>query len=192
MLTLSRRHQTTVGLLLVILMAATRSHHFPTIQNILPDASWAVFFLAGVYLRPAWVLAALLGLSAFLDFAAINWIGISDFCVSPAYVALVPAYAALWFAGHWYAGRYSFKPATLLLLTGSAFIGTAICELISSGSFYFFSGRFPETTMIEFGSRLVKYAPHGILSMAFWVGFAALAHTLVVVLRNQAARPKLT
>jgi hypothetical protein len=192
MLKLSTRHQIVIGVALVVLMVATRGHHFPTVKNLLPSASWAVFFLAGVYLRPAWILAALFGLAAFLDFAAVNWQGISDFCVSPAYIALIPAYGALWFAGRWFAGRYSFRPATLLLLAGSALVGTIVCELISSGSFYFFSGRFPETTLAEFGARLVKYAPHGLLSMAFWIGLAALAHAIVVTTYNSLAKPKLS
>src|SRR4051812_40251766 len=113
MLTLSRRHQLAVGAVLVLLMAATRSHHFPTISNIAPDASWAVFFLAGFYLRPAWLLALLLGEAALVDCIAIGWAGVSDFCVSPAYIALLPAYSVLWFAGRWVAGRYRAMTSTL-------------------------------------------------------------------------------
>jgi hypothetical protein len=41
-----------VGLLLAALIAATRSHHFASALH-LPDASWAVFFLAGALL-PGW------------------------------------------------------------------------------------------------------------------------------------------
>jgi hypothetical protein len=192
MLKLSNRHQIAIGAFLVVLLVLSRGYHFPTVQTLLPSASWAVFFLAGVYLRPAWVLAGLFGLAAFLDLSAINWQGVSDFCMSPAYIALIPAYGALWFAGRWFAGRYSFKPIALLALAASALVGTVVCELISSGSFYFFSGRFPETTLVEFGARLVKYAPHGLLSMAFWIGLAALAHAIVVTTYNSLAKPKLS
>src|ERR1043166_1758123 len=115
MLTLSRRHQVTIGTLLVLLMAATRSNHFPTISNMLPDASWAIFFMAGFYLRTPWMLALLLGEAALVDCIAIGWAGVSDFCVSPAYIALLPAYSALWSAGRWYAGRYSFTALSLPL-----------------------------------------------------------------------------
>lgn len=189
MLKLSVRTQIAIGIALIVLMIATRGHHFPTVRDVLPSASWAVFFLAGIYLRPAWVLAGLLGLAAFLDFAAINWQGVSDFCVSPAYIALIPAYGALWLAGRWFAGRYSFTPATLLTLIAAALVGTIACEVISSGAFYFFSGRFPEVSLMEFGSRLVKYGPHGLLSMAFWVAAAAIAHAVVVTLRGHAPKP---
>ena len=52
MLTLSTRNQMAIGLLLVSLMILTRSHHFVSAHN-LADASWAIFFLAGIYLRSA-------------------------------------------------------------------------------------------------------------------------------------------
>ena len=192
MLTLSTRNQIAIGIALVALMAATRGHHFPTVKQLLPSASLAVFFLAGVYLRPAWVLAVLLCGAAFLDYAAISWGGVSSFCVSPAYVALIPAYGALWFAGRWYAGRYSFKPITLLTLAGSAFVGMLACELISSGSFYFFSGRFTDPTLLEFATRFAKYFPSSLASIGFWVAVAALTHAIVVTLWHNNARPRLT
>ncbi len=47
MLILSKQTQIVIGLVLVLLMAVTRGHHFATL-NHLPGASWAVFFLAGL------------------------------------------------------------------------------------------------------------------------------------------------
>lgn len=189
MLTLSARHQFVVGFALVALMALTRGNHFATVKQVLPSASWAVFFLAGIYLRPAWVLAGLFGLAAFLDFAAIGWAGVSDFCMSPAYVALIPAYGALWSAGRWYAGRYTFKASTVAPLVAALLVGVAVCEAVSSGSFYFFSGRFAEPTFAEFGARLLKYGPHYLSTTAFWVGVAAIIHTAVVATHNSVAKP---
>ena len=49
---LSTRNQLLIGLALAVLMAITRGHHFATVN--LPSASWAVFFLAGVLLKPRW------------------------------------------------------------------------------------------------------------------------------------------
>ncbi|MBS1214128.1 MAG: uncharacterized protein H6R26_2745, partial [Proteobacteria bacterium] len=43
--TLTKQEQ-FIGLALFALMAATRSHHFASVTH-LPDASWAVLFLAG-------------------------------------------------------------------------------------------------------------------------------------------------
>lgn len=189
MLKLSSRHQIAIGIALAALMIATRGQHFPTVKQVLPSASWAVFFLAGVYLRPAWALGAFFGLASLLDFAAINWQGVSDYCVSPAYIALIPAYAALWFGGRWFAGRGSLRAAALLPLAGSVLASVLVCELISSGSFYFFSGRFAEPTLAEFAGRIVKYFPSFLGSTAFWIATAALVHTAVVVTRHIAVKP---
>ncbi len=49
MIPVSPRSALAIGLSLALLMAATRSHHFATALH-LPDASWAVFFLAGDFI----------------------------------------------------------------------------------------------------------------------------------------------
>ncbi len=177
MLTLSTRNQIAVGLALAAALTLTRGQHFATLHS-LPGASWAVFFLAGVYLRPLWALPALLALTWFLDFAAFTWGGASGFCLTPAYVFLLPAYTSLWLAGRWYAARHRFAWATLVPLAGSVVAGAAVCELFSSGGFYFFSGRFAEPTLTEFGARLVKYFPSYLQSVGFYVGIAAAMHAL--------------
>ena len=45
--------------------------------------------------------------------------------------------------------------------------GTLICELISSGSFYLFSGHF-DPTFAEFFAREFVYIPAVFSSSAFW------------------------
>ncbi|HKQ30322.1 MAG TPA: hypothetical protein VJS66_03455 [Burkholderiales bacterium] len=165
-------------------MIATRGQHFPAVREALPSASWAVFFLAGVYLRSLWVPVGFFVLASFLDFAAINWQGVSDYCVSPAYIALIPAYGALWFGGRWFAGHYTFKPVTLLWLVGAVLGSAFVCDVISSGAFYFFSGRFTETTLAGFVPRIIKYYPMFLSSMAFWVAIAAAMHAAIIVTRN--------
>ena len=185
MLTLTTRNQIVVGLALAALLTLTRGQHFATLHS-LPGASWAVCFLAGIYLRPLWALPALLALTWFLDFAAFTWGGASGFCLTPAYVFLLPAYTSLWLAGRWYAARYRFAWATLAPLAVAAVIGAAVCELFSSGGFYFFSGRFAEPTVAEFGARMAKYFPSYLGSLAFYVGIAATVHALLGLTRNSA------
>ncbi len=186
-MTLSTRNQALIGAVLVLFLAATRGQHFATAWH-LPDASWAVFFLAGVYLRPAWVLPALLALVWGLDFLPYLRDGASlaevigggrAFCLTPAYFFLLPAYGALWLAGRWYARRHRFQWRTLLPLLGAVFVGALVSELFSSGGFYFFSGRFDEPTLAEFGARLERYFPASLGSMAFYVGIAAAIHALL-------------
>lgn len=183
MLTLASRHQLLIAALLLLLVVATRGHHFATLVS-LPGASWAAFFLAGVYLRSPWALPGLLALTWGLDFAAYTWGGASGFCLTPAYLFLLPAYASLWLAGRWYARQHSFEWRTLLPLAAALLAGATLCELFSSGGFYFFSGRFAEPTLAEFGVRLVKYFPGYLQSLAFYVGIAAGLHALIGLART--------
>jgi len=167
-------HPLPVGLLLAAVMIATRSHHFASALH-LPDASWEVFFLAGALL-PGWLpLAGLLALAAAVDYLAITFGGVSAFCVSPAYVALLPAYGALYAAGRWYAGRHQPQWLSLLPFSGAALAATTVCELLSSGGFYFFSGRFAGPTLAEFGARLARYFPYALEGMALYLGTAVIA-----------------
>ncbi|MFH2210076.1 MAG: hypothetical protein ABIJ01_00365 [Pseudomonadota bacterium] len=191
MLTLTFRQQLAIGFCLVLLMALTRSHHWANL-HFLPDATWAVFFLVGVYLRPLWIAPALMLGAAFIDFAAITWGGISDFCVSPAYGFLIPAYFALFLAGRAYARHHRLSWSALPWLAGCALAGAVGAELFSSGGFYFFSGQFAEPSLGEFIPRLVKYFPHMLSTMASYLGLAAAIHVAVAFwLGNtrHAARP---
>lgn len=175
MISLSKTQQVTIGIALVTIVVMTRGHHFASI-NTLPSASLAAFFLAGFYLKPNWVFAALLALCAGLDFAAITFGGVSNFCATPSYGFLLPAYGVLWLAGRWFSKRYSFGWSSLLPLGGSVIVAAAVSELFSSGGFYFFSGRFADPTIVEFSSRLVKYFPRQIENLGFWLGVALVVH----------------
>lgn len=187
MLTLSTRNQIAIGLLLAALMIATRSHHFATVHN-LADASWAVFFLAGFYLRSVRVLSGFFALGWRLDVAATTWGGISDFCMTPAYLFMLPAYASLWLAGRWFAERYRFSWNTVIPLFFSASAGLTLCELFSAGGFYFFSGRIAEASFAEFGEQLLKYFPMYIETFVFYTAIAIVIHVLFTVVQQLNSR----
>ncbi len=168
---------------MLALMALTRGHHFATITH-LPSATWAVFFLAGMYISKNGFFLLILATAALLDYAAITWGGVSSFCVSPAYVLLLPAYGSLWLAGHWYAKHYQFSWTTLLPLSMSLFIATVSSQILSSGGFYFFSGRYTETSLVEFGQRFVLYYPLQLSNIAFYLAIAAIIHVGIVLMAN--------
>ncbi|HWF60986.1 MAG TPA: hypothetical protein VN666_11855 [Nitrospira sp.] len=191
MLALSVRTQLVVGITLAVLMAMTRGYHFTPLEH-LPSASWAVFFLAGVYLPSRWVFPALLAEAAAIDFAAVTWGGVSNFCISPAYGFLLPAYGTLWLAGHWYVDRHRDAVTTLIPLTMSVLVGAAVCEVISSGSFYFLSGRFEQTDMTQFALRFAKYFPQSLSSMTFYVCIAGMIHVVARVSMTSFSRGRAT
>lgn len=176
MFTLSTRNQWLVGGILLLAMLITRAH----VTDHLLDASWAVFFLAGFYLRKVLAFGVFMATAVAIDFVAITQFGVSDFCVSSAYVALVPAYGALFMAGRWFASQYQGETlASLGKLVLAVLVGFTVAQVISSGSFYVFSGNFTVLSMAEFGSRLLKYAPHGLYVTTLYVTIGAFVHVAV-------------
>lgn len=165
---------------LATVLAVTRSHHYATLA-VLPDASWAVFFLAGVYLPSAAVLPALLALAGVVDLAAFAWGGVDTFCYTPAYVALLPAYGALWLAGRWYARQHRDALRTLVPLAAATGVGATLCELFASGAFYFYSGRVAAPTLNGFLANETAYFPPCLMAMTFYVALAVLVHGTLVL-----------
>jgi hypothetical protein len=168
----------SIGLALALLMAATRFHHFGSATH-LPDASLAVFFLAGLYLRRPALFACFLAEAALIDYLAVVFGGVSDWCATPAYAFLVPAYACLWYAGVWYARRSRFEWRTLLPLLGALLPGVTAAFLISNGSFYLLSGYFSGMGWLEYGARVAKYYPPYLSGALVYVALAACVHVLV-------------
>ena len=92
-------------------MAATRVNHFGTAFS-LPDASYAVFLLGGLYPAKSARLSLIAFMVLVIEAGLIDWDasalqGISDWCIRPAYWFLIPTYASLWLAGRWYGLRNS-------------------------------------------------------------------------------------
>lgn len=183
MLTLPVRHQYLIGFILAALMIATREYHFASLHN-LPGASWAVFFLAGAYLSSGRSLFGFLALALVLDWSTYFTATESEFCLTSAYIFLLPAYSALWAAGRWFAAHYELRWQTLVPLSFSFLTGALLCELFSSGGFYFFSGVFKEPALIEFWQRELHYFPLYLQSFLFYVGAAAAIH-IVFALSHQ-------
>src|SRR3972149_3788126 len=98
MFTLETRAEKLAALLLALLMAATRVHHF-CVGAIAPDPPPAVFSLAGLALASPWWLVAFLAEAVVLDIFAIGVAGVADACVSGGYALLAPAYGVLWLPG---------------------------------------------------------------------------------------------
>ena len=157
--------------ILSILMLATRGAHFSGLQA-LPEASWMIFMIAGLLL-PSWFFIWFMSLAVGIDAYAFSFGELPGTCFSIAYGMLIPAYFSMWIAGRLVASHFTTNVTGLAGFFIYAMVGTLICELISSGSFYLWSGSF-EPTIREFVSRELRYAPATISSSAFWaVTFAA-------------------
>jgi hypothetical protein len=150
---------------LVVLMAMTRFNHFGS-SVALPDASYAVFFLGGLFLgrvRAALaILALLLVEAALVDFYAINFAGVSGWCVTSAYGFLVFAYSALWYVGRWYAPRHDLSGKGMLGLFAAAVAAGSLAFVIANVSFYLLAGYFDSMSVGSDLHRLCCRCSDGI------------------------------
>ena len=175
--------------LLVLLMAGTRINHFAPI----PDASWAVFFIGGFYLRSwtRWAFPLLMVLAVVIDWAVISSQGINfwqHYCVSAAYWMLVPAYFALW-AGGMLLRRY-YKAASwqsLGLLVASLVGSVALCHLIAQGSFYWISASVAEPTFAGWAKNYSDWLLPYLRTAAMYTAAAAMVQVAVELFNKQPA-----
>ncbi|KAF1711141.1 hypothetical protein CSC70_04235 [Pseudoxanthomonas kalamensis DSM 18571] len=183
-------NNTTARALILVLLAAlmivTRSHllyHFAPV----PDASWAVFFIAGFYLRgwSRWAFPLFMALAVATDYVAISGQGLNfwaHYCMSPAYWFLIPAYGALWLGGNLV--RRGYRKAdghALATLVVSLLASVAVCHLLSQGSFYWLSdswigdsGRVP--TVAGWWQNYADWFLPYLRTTAIYTGLAVIAH----------------
>jgi hypothetical protein len=185
--------RTLILTLLAALMAATRINHFAP----LPDASWAVFFLGGVYLSTwtRWAFPLLMALAVAVDYIVITGTGANfwqHYCVSPAYWCLVPAYFAMWAGGQWMRrGGIANDMRTLGRAAVALVASVAVCQLIAQGSFYWVSAAVASPSLAGWFQNYVQYLFPYMLTAAEYVAGAGLVHvaaTSLVRSRAVAAR----
>jgi hypothetical protein len=170
---------------LVLLMAMTRYNHFGSSIS-LPDASLAVFLLAGLLMArsiwPALLVFVLLLLEAGgIDYYAINVAGVSDWCVTPAYWFLIPTYATMWLGGRWFAAHQKYTLSSLVLFAALSWLTTTVAFFVSNASFFLFSGRYSEMKTIEYTGQVAQfYLPY----LAGSLSYLALAAVVYILWSN--------
>ncbi len=169
-----------IGGLLLLAMILTRGN----ITAHLQDASWAIFFMVGFYLRgkdigryafPLFFLAAFV-----IDLVVIDAQGGVHYCFTPSYPFLIPSYAAMWFAGRWFANNYEENSLDLFKFIGAALVGTVVCFLISNIGFYLFAGKFEAMSVTQYAQGVAKYLPSYLTTTGLYLGFVALLHLAIV------------
>ena len=152
------------------LLVATRAH----VVAPLPDATLAVFFIAGLLGAGTLGFVGLLGAAAAADYLAITFQGAGDWCITPAYAFLAPTYACLWLAGRFSRRAQHNLVRTWLVRFGA--LGASLCAafLVSNAGFYLFTGYFAQMSPFEYSARVARYFP-GYASSAFVYVVAAVA-----------------
>lgn len=168
---------------LAFFMLLTRGSHVLT-SVALPDASVVLFLLGGIYLgnkfvsRLAWF-ATFFILATVIDFGAAAFDPVQGFCLTNGYWGLIPAYGVMWLGGVWLGKQqdaFNLLPYALVSL-----VTTLIAFVISTQTYYLFSGRFPANGVIESMQHGWEYLPS-------WMGFSmmyfAIIWLAVLALRN--------
>jgi hypothetical protein len=172
------------GALLALLMLVTRFREVGVMVH-LGDASLAVFFVGGLLLRRHLAFCGFLALAVLVDLVALGRAGAADSCFTVAYAFLAPTYASLWYAGAWCADREPVTRRGLFAITGAAVLGVASAFLISSGSFYLFSGLFADPGWSVFAARVARWFPGYAWGMLAW---SAVLMAAVQAARSASAR----
>lgn len=169
-------------------MAATRLNHFGAI----PDASWAVFFIAGFYLRGSvrWAFPALMAIAVAVDYAVITGTGQnfwSHYCVSPGYWFLVPAHLSMWLGGSLLRRQYRARSLnTLALLPVLVVASVATCHLFAQGGFYWLSDVVADPTVAGWATNYADWFLPYLRTAALYIGLAALVHASLAPLLRPA------
>lgn len=182
------RFELAVFGILAAVMLLTRSHALTHLVHI-PSTALASYFVLGYFVRRFTGFAGLFALGYGIDVVSISMLGVSDFCYTPAYAMLIPAYGVMWMAGRYAARmpeRLQSLPAIAVLLTAATFVS----HLFSSGGFYFLGGRFPDPTMAGFLPRLTRYFPFSLMSSLMWTGVAAALWALLLTARPELRRER--
>lgn len=181
----SERFSLWLALLLAAVMIATRFKHFGDVVH-LPDASMALFFLGGLWVRRHLAFVGLLVLAVAIDEVSVRVLGISDFCMTPAYAFLPLAYAVLWYAGRLYATVETGLVRYLLGAFAVAFVAASVSFAISNGSFYWLGGRYAQPHMSEYLTRMWQWGPLFVRTTLAYVAVALLAQGVWLSQRRHA------
>ncbi|MEO7935538.1 MAG: hypothetical protein ABIR27_04695 [Dokdonella sp.] len=177
---LSQPQRVGIFVALAMIMAGTRINHF----GALPDASWAIFFVAGFYLRGSlrWVFPALMTLAVFVDYLVISGQGLnfwSHYCVSPGYWFLIAAYGAMSLGGMLLRAQHKeLGLRSLGLLVASFVIAECVCFVVSNGSFYWLSSSVASTSMSGWMQNMADWYLPYLRTSGLYVGVATVLHLI--------------
>lgn len=158
-------------------MLLTRGSHMLTPFS-LPDASVMLFLLGGLLLRHIVWFVLLFVLATCIDFGAAALDPAQGFCLTNGYWGMVPAYAAMWLGGMWLANTK--QPFALLPFVAVALLTSTLAFVISTQTYYLFSGRFPQ-------AGVWSALQHGWEYLPAWLGYT-FGYAVVTLLVHRALR----
>lgn len=146
MFTTSLQRNIAIMLSLAFFMLLTRGSHVLTAFS-LPDASLILFLLGGIWVKRWSWFALLFVLAAVIDFGAAALNPYLGFCLTDGYWGMIPTYATMWLGGLWL-GKQA-QPFKASLYFPIVALTTLLAFVISTQTYYLFSGRFPNNGLHE-------------------------------------------
>ncbi len=168
------KSQLLIAAAIAFFILLTRGSHTLTPFS-LPDASLVLFLLGGLMLRRVGWFMAFFVLATVIDFGAAALDPVQEFCLTNGYWGLIPAYGVMWLGGMWLAKQSDVFAVSLNAMAPYALVSmftTLIAFVISTQTYYLFSGRFPAQGLIESMKHGWEYLPS-------WMGFSAMYFAIV-------------
>jgi hypothetical protein len=163
---------------LAFFMLLTRGSHTLTPFS-LPDASIILFLLGGLYLKRAGWFAAFFALGSAIDFGAAALDPAQGFCLTNGYWGLIPAYGAMWLGGMWL-GKQN-KPLNMAQFALVGITTAFVAFVISTQTYYLFSGRFPSATLLTAMQHGWNYLPSWMIQAASYMAVFILSQYLTTL-----------
>lgn len=165
-----------IAAVIAFIMLLTRGSHVLTSVS-LPDASLALLLIGGLYLRKAIWFGLFVVLATAIDFGAASIDSLQGFCLTDGYWGMLPTYAVMWLAGLWLSRQDNSFDVLKFMFAG--LLSTFLAFVISTQSYYLFSGRFPANGVIESMQHGWEYLPGYMgFTVMYLVAFWALAKAL--------------
>jgi hypothetical protein len=164
-------------LVISFLMLITRGNHVTTLYA-LPDASLALFLIGGIYLKSIRFFIALFLLGLFIDFGASALDPKLGFCLTKGYWGLIPAYASLWVCGYFLNKQKCLQKLSIFIPYVS--FAVVVAFLISTQTYYLFSGRFGSPSLAESILNGWEYLPQYFLSSFIYIALFWLTQNIII------------
>ena len=151
---------------ILFLIVLTRGSHLLTAIS-LPDASFALFLIGGMYLKkPKWFIS-LLTFSFVIDLVTLSMNNTYQIPINLGYLGLLASYGIMWFFGSRIANTKSF-----LKFLAFGVISTLITFVVSTQTYNLLSGTFPDMTIKESIQTGWEYLPLSfIYTMSYLIAY---------------------
>lgn len=177
-----------IAVAIAFMMLLTRGSHVLTSVS-LPDASLALLLIGGLYLRKAAWFLLFVVLATAIDFGAAAIDSLQAFCLTAGYWGMLPTYAVMWLAGLWLSKQT--HNLDIMKYTFAGLFSTFLAFVISTQTYYLFSGRFPANGLIASLQQGWSYLPGYMAFTAMYLlAFLCLAKTLPKLVRMLNTREK--